>query len=262
MCKDCKYIIFSKSDFASEVALIPPDQRVYQNLKQFERGIRILLPRFQKLLSTLQDPDQPPTSTQVTEATKVRRRLTESFTQYDVAARRIRDMPTVFPTQAKLQKQVYVQASRFLHLHMLPLKSLPKLLKHASPDSTAGSLITLHGNGHLHHPTHNRSPLAAIKSHLSASVSQDTTTSSAISSLESEEKSLRERLIVLEEQKFLVGEMFAEAQRRRKFEEVESLARNLEDLGKEVDQVQGMLGGLDFESAYIGGGTGNAARGE
>ena len=59
-----------------------------------------------------------------------------------------------------------------------------------------------------------------------------------------------------------MGEMFADAQRRRKFEEVEGLGRNLEDLGKEVDQVQGMLGGLDFESAYIGAGISNAARGE
>jgi len=262
MCKDCKYTIFSKSDFASELAFIPPDQRAYQNLKQFERGIRVMLPRFQRLLSTLQDPDQPPTSAQVTEATKVRRRLTDSFTQYDVAARRIRDMPTISSTQIKLQKQVYVQASQFLHLHMLPLKSLPKLLKHAAPDNAAGSPSTLHPNGYLHHVTHNRSPLAAIKSSHSASVSQDTTTSTAISSLESEEKSLRERLIVLEEQKFLVGEMFADAQRRRKFEEVDSLGRNLEDLGKEVDQVQGMLGGLDFESAYIGAGISNAAIGE
>jgi len=54
MCKDCKHTVFSKSDFMRELAYEPSDQRAYQNLKQFERGIRIMLPRFQKLLQVLQ----------------------------------------------------------------------------------------------------------------------------------------------------------------------------------------------------------------
>lgn len=32
----------------------PPDVRAYNNLVQFERGIRLLLPKFQKLLAALQ----------------------------------------------------------------------------------------------------------------------------------------------------------------------------------------------------------------
>lgn len=75
-------------------------------------------------------------------------------------------------------------------------------------------------------------------------------TSSAISALEAEEKSLRERLIVLEEQKFFVSEMIADANRRRKFDEVSSLAMNVEDLSREIDRVNGMLERLDFESVY------------
>lgn len=71
-----------------------------------------------------------------------------------------------------------------------------------------------------------------------------------MSALEAEEKSLRERLIVLEEQKFFVSEMVADANKRRKFDEVSSLAQNIEDLGREIDQVNGMLGQLDFAGAY------------
>jgi hypothetical protein len=74
--------------------------------------------------------------------------------------------------------------------------------------------------------------------------------SSAVSALEAEEKSLRERLIVLEEQKFFVSEMIADANRRRKFDEVSSLAMNVEDLTREIDRVNGMLARLDFESVY------------
>jgi rabenosyn-5 len=212
-----------------------------------------MLPRFQKLLTALQDPIHPPSPAQLAEATKVRRRLTESFTQFDVAARRIRDMPTTSPTQLKLQKQVYQQAAAFVHLHMLPLKSLPKILKHASPHGAS----TL-SNGALSPDPHaQRGPLAAIRQSHSRGLSADDSTSqsSRISSLETEEKQLREQLIVLEEQRFLVGEMVTDAQRRRKVEEVESLGRNLDDLNREVDKVQGALQSVrsQFEGVYTGG---------
>lgn len=54
MCRECQHTVFSKSDFARELAYEPVDQRTYQNLKQFEKGIRNMLPRFQKLLQVLQ----------------------------------------------------------------------------------------------------------------------------------------------------------------------------------------------------------------
>ena len=54
MCKDCQYTIFSKADFVREISHKPPDVRAYENLIQFERGIRSLLPSFQRLLIVLQ----------------------------------------------------------------------------------------------------------------------------------------------------------------------------------------------------------------
>lgn len=54
MCQDCKRTVFSKSDFEAELARSPPDQRSFDNLKQFEHGIRTMMPRFQKLLAILQ----------------------------------------------------------------------------------------------------------------------------------------------------------------------------------------------------------------
>ncbi|KAI5296702.1 carboxypeptidase Y-deficient, partial [Ascosphaera atra] len=138
LCKDCRTTLFSRADFQAETTTEPPDLRAYRNLRQFETGIQALLPRFQTLLSALQDPDYPPTSEQLAEAAKVRKRLMDAFANYDVAARRIRDLPAASQTQAKLQKAVYLQATGFLHVHMLPLKSLPKILKHA-PGSGSGT---------------------------------------------------------------------------------------------------------------------------
>lgn len=259
MCKDCQHAIFSKSDFAQEIALRPPDQRAYENLIQFERGIRLLLPRFQRLLSALQDPDESPTPAQLTEATKVRKRMMDAFTQYDVAARRIRDLETDSPTQAKLQKAIYAQATSFLHLHMLPLKSLPKLMRHARP--ALGS-----SNGSSQRP---QSALAAIKYNESLGAppngglarpglpspapSTTSSQSTALNALESEEKELRERMIVLEEQKFFVQEMIADANKRRRFDEVAALAQNVDDLSKEIDGITGKLASLDFAGVYSAG---------
>ncbi|EUC40435.1 hypothetical protein COCMIDRAFT_9698 [Bipolaris oryzae ATCC 44560] len=235
MCKDCQHTLFARSDFERELANKPKDQRAYENLAQFERGIRLLLPRFHKLLQALQDPDKSPTPQQLTDATKVRKRLMDGFAQFDVAAKRIRDLPTDSPTQQKLQRAVYQQAYSFLSLHMLPLRSLPKILKHAAPQGRP--------NG--------GSALASIKYNDRSTGS--VVSSSEVSAMESEEKELRERLIVLEEQKFMVSEMVSDATKHRRFDEVSSLVQNLDDLNREIDQINGQLGQLDFAGAYQAG---------
>ena len=125
---------------------------------------------------------------------------------------------------------------------MLPLKSLPKILKHA----------TAHGFSSSERTAPNGKPpsaLASIKYNDVDNASQ-ISGSSAVSALEAEEKTLRETLMVLEEQLFLVKEQIADANKRRKFDEVSSLAQNIDDLSKEIDHVQGQLGQLDFAGAY------------
>ena len=162
-----------------------------------------------------------------------------------MAARRIRDLYTPFETQKRLQKAIYQKATSFLHLHMLPLKSLPKILKHASP------------HGQITRPLGTLSPqstngaLATIRRQADAdSSSQVSASSSAVSALEAKERTLRERLIVLEEQRFFVSEMVANANRRRKFDEVGALVQNQRDLTTEIDRVQGQIEQLDFAGAY------------
>lgn len=267
MCKDCQHTIFSKSDFARQSLVKPPDQRAYENLVQFERGIRLLMPKFQRLLIALQDPDKPPTPTQLSDATKVRRRLMDAFTQYDVAARRIRDLPTDNPTQERLQKAIYAQATTFLHLHMLPLKSLPKIMKHASPHGLPPPRASSTDRTASPSARPSGGPLAQIKAeertsnHLRPPSGVDGTShsrtsshsSAQITALEKEEKELQERLIVLEEQKFFVQEMIADANKRRKFDEVAALSGNVEDLDREIDLLQNQIAGMDFVGAYTGG---------
>lgn len=243
MCRDCKGTIFSHMDFEAEAASTPPVQRAYSNLLQFERGIRPLLASFQRTLPMLNDPDNLPTSQQLADAAKIRKRLVDSFGKYDLAAKRIRNLPTKNETEKKLQEAIFRQASNFLHLHMLPLKSLPKMLKHATP----------HGRALPRTASSSSSALARIGGERDADSNSQMSSTSSIQAMEKEEKELRERLIVLEEQRFLVQEMVADATKRRKWDEVGALSGNLEDLRQEIDGISGQLEGMDFQSAYEGG---------
>lgn len=54
LCKECKATLFDRRDFEADVARKPPEVRSYENLIQFERGIRLHMPKFQKLLTALQ----------------------------------------------------------------------------------------------------------------------------------------------------------------------------------------------------------------
>ena len=152
---------------------------------------------------------------------------------------------------------------------MLPLKTLPKILKHATPHGTGkgnGNSATQQPLGNTGSVGGGKAPgaLAAIQyshvRHDSSSNVSVSTTSSRISELEGEEKELRERLIVLEEQKFMVQEMIADANKRRKFDEVAALAGNVEDLSREIDEVgkmvEGVKGSVAEVYAELGGGGG------
>ncbi|KAK6537514.1 carboxypeptidase Y-deficient [Orbilia ellipsospora] len=228
ICRECSGILFNKRDFIAEVSRKPPDQKSYETMVQFEKGIVSMLPRFQKLLATLQDPNKPPTPQQRSEASKTRKRLLDTFTQYDIAAKRIVNMPTDSPTQKQLQTAIYMYSVEFLQTHMLPLKALPKILKQTKSGSK--------------HNGHHKS----LTSVSQASIMDDN--SSVVSSnpeADAEEKLLKEQLAVLQEQKFLVGEMIASAKTNRKFEEVGALAQSLTELDKEIEKVEGQI--KDFE---------------
>ncbi|EGR52367.1 uncharacterized protein TRIREDRAFT_21288 [Trichoderma reesei QM6a] len=261
MCKDCNDTIFSARDFAASLAYRPPDQRAYETLRQFERGIRQLLPSFHRALVALQPEVKengeidlnkpPPTHAQIQEASKIRKRLIDSFTKYGSAARRLRDLKADNPTQQRLQLAVYAYASSFLHTNMLPLKNIPQMLRHRSTPSSSSS--------HSHFlPSTNHSTSSLRHSELAESdiASQaPSEASTVVSLLETEEKELKERLIVLEEQKFLVEEMVKSATGARRFEEVSALSRNLDELNGEIQGLRKRIGDVErkWEVAYRNG---------
>ena len=80
--------------------------------------------------------------------------------------------------------------------------------------------------------------------------------------MESEEKELKERMIVLEEQRFMVRQMMEEARKKRRFDEVAALRGNLEEVEREISGVEGEIGGLDWGGGYRSGeGSGSGGGG-
>ncbi|EQK99726.1 zinc finger domain-containing protein [Ophiocordyceps sinensis CO18] len=265
MCRDCNHTIFSHRDFAASLQHRAPDQKAYETLCQFERGIRFLLPSFQRVLLAFQPeklsngevdlPKPAATHAQIQEASKIRKRLIDSFAKYGAAAKRMRSLKTDSPAQKRLQEAVYTYASGFLHTHMLPLKSLPQMLRAHS--TSARFLAT---------PTHSSSSLRHTElvggSDDTGAIPRDTDAlvapseaSTAVSQLESEEKELRERLAVLQEQKLMVQGMMRMAKGARRFEELGALARNVDELDGEIGQLSGRVGEVEqrWEGVYRNG---------
>lgn len=164
------------------------------------------------------------------EAGKVRKRLMEAFTRYEKTARgiaveEVKEGPVA---EVKVREAIGRRAAGFLGREMLTLKAVPKMMGRPTPKAekkTAGPTSLSSGS----------EPAVA---------------------LEAEEKRLRERLAVLEEQGFLVGEMVEEARRGRRLDEVVALMRNKEEVEHEAAAVRRELEGLDFEGVHIGGGVG------
>jgi rabenosyn-5 len=100
-------------------------------------------------------------------------------------------------------------ATQFLQTHMLPLQSLPKILK---------------GKG--------KSPL-----------SENTKNGISVA----KETELKEKMMVLEEQKYLVENMVARAKKGRRMEEVGALKESLDDLEGEIGKIKRELGDLFIE---------------
>ncbi|KAK4227576.1 hypothetical protein QBC38DRAFT_526429 [Podospora fimiseda] len=255
MCSDCKTTIFSHQDFIDSITHKPPDQVAYENLRQFERGIRSMMPEFHKSLLALQPPEEdsskpPPTHNDIQHAAKIRKRLTYSFRQYDSAAKRILNMPTESPTQKLLQKNIHTAASSFLHTNMLPLKSVPSLLK----SHTAGHRRLL-SNGPSHSPLRNGESVAFDPETSSLGAASEVST--AVSALETEEKEAKEKLIVLEEQRFMVQEMLGHARSARRFEEVTALTRNIEELDREIEASKKVVNDISerWEGVFAGAAT-------
>ena len=85
-----------------------------------EKEIEDALPQFQELLLNLSNEERP-----APEASAARKRLLEAFSQYDVLAKRIHQLPCPGgsgSSQDRVQMAILTRANLFLQKNMFPLQ--------------------------------------------------------------------------------------------------------------------------------------------
>jgi rabenosyn-5 len=221
MCLDCKQKIFMKRNFERDLNQ-PPSQllRLFDTFSRVKNSIELNLPKFQVLLSTLNDPEFPPPHTTIEEASAVRKKLLDSFVQCDTLSRKILSYSVSSETEKRLQKQIYGVATQYLQERMLPLRTLPRALKHAKNPQQ------------VHH--HTSSSLSEV-----SSVSDPTPTAKLSNTSSPSSAVPTEQIIVLEEQKFLLSRMIQEAKAKRRFDELGPLEASWNDLDQEIQRLSG-----------------------
>ncbi|ODQ64411.1 hypothetical protein NADFUDRAFT_61239 [Nadsonia fulvescens var. elongata DSM 6958] len=227
ICKSCKNTVLSRRNFLHDkTAPLPPLLKKYEQLCHLRMVIESTMPKFQETLEILQDAQGQHTDQQATaDATKIRKKLLNTCAQFDSISRSLSNLTLNIENERRLQQNIFLAAVHFLQINMLPLRALPKLLKSAKKLKTG--------------PNKSSQQEAVEFKNFVLPTSRLTDTEIA---------DLRQQLIVMEEQKFLVSGMVEGATQRRKYNEIPPLESSLRELDKEIDRIRCDLGTDAFEN--------------
>lgn len=210
LCRNCKNVLFLKRNFQKDLrkpfSKLLAKFEIQQNVK---KSITTLMPRFQDMLIKLQDDKAVRSKPIIADASKLRKRLMDTFAMFDKLTKEIVTLECSTESESRIQLAIQTESASFIQKNMLPLKSLPKILKQQELKQKE------------QHKVLNREEVQGIKQN-------------------------REELMVLNEQKFLVEDMIANCKAQRKFDELPPLNENLEELNKNIDRLQAALGNEGF----------------
>lgn len=131
VCLTCKDTVFGKRNFQRDLNAEPSELlKTYRTMAHLANSIENMMPRFQKELEeTIASKKMAGMHPKdILAASKLRRRLLDTFSQLDSAARKVGNLKDLSPTEERIQQQMYTAAVSFLQEKMLPLKTLPKIL--------------------------------------------------------------------------------------------------------------------------------------
>lgn len=207
ICRTCRPVL-ARQQYTLQSEETPTFVKLYNILVALEQEIEVSLPQFQELLVTLNHHGQPSK-----EALNARRRLLDSFAQYDKLSKQIRALQTQGgpgSSQDRVQAAVLARASNFLQKNMFPLQFLPK-------PSSNGNKET-NGTGHSPRANDDFDP----------------------------DSELAKTLQPLLEQETLLENFIEEAKAQRKFEDVRTLKSNHAEIRREIERV---LNGAGLQSS-------------
>ncbi|KAH9484129.1 Rabenosyn-5 [Psilocybe cubensis] len=202
ICRECRPVLL-KQQYYQQTRITPPFALLYTDFIRLESAIEESLPKFQELIMSLNHHDQP-----TKEASAARKRLLDSFAQYDKLSKKIRGLPCPNgpgSSQDRVQAAILTRANLFLQKNMFPLQSLP------TPHSGKGAGT----------PNSQNDGVMNTPSTMSADV----------------DAALAQKLQPLLEQEALLESFVEEAQTQRKFEDVKTLKVNLLEIRQEIERL-------------------------
>ncbi|ORY97787.1 hypothetical protein BCR43DRAFT_251971 [Syncephalastrum racemosum] len=205
-CNDCQRAVFRRKIRAEESMRPLPIMQLYHQLSLARQNIEKQLPRFHDMILMLERTkitNQTQESYQM--AAQVRKSLLDNFALYDTLAKSIKTLPVRSASMRRLQSNICMAANLYLQQNMMPLQMLPRILKPAEA-STNGSKKA---NG--------RSPQGK------------------------RQIELVQQLEAFEEQQALLEQYIQGAQRDRKFDDVKTLTRSLDELRGEIARIRAEL---------------------
>nr|CAG8564977.1 8238_t:CDS:10 [Entrophospora candida] len=215
VCKKCRSAVFRRKEYNEEISKTPPVIMLYQDM--------IVMLKSQEIVN------QTHADYQV--AAKTRKELLDNFAQFDAISKEIKTLTPKSESVKRLQLNIHLAASQYLHQNMLTLSVLPQMFKRKSNNSK--------GNGNSEDDES-----SSVFSVFSANNGVDGRTRSfSNSSVKKVGEKLDEQLEVLQQQEKLVLGYIQDATRRRKIDDVKTLKASLDELKAEINRKKAELSG-------------------
>ncbi|CCG81977.1 putative Vacuolar segregation protein [Taphrina deformans PYCC 5710] len=180
---------------------LPAYEIQYDLLQQYRKAIDSLLPRYQGLLTSLVSDSVAQYGVKLEEARRLRKRIVDAFALFEALSRKIANLPAETDTQGRLLHVISREAITYLQSRVLSLQTTSQFRKNQSQGDAA-----------------------------------ETNVQNQV-----EQAALRDELTMFTEQQFLLQQQADDARRRRKFDDLASLMRSLDEIDVEVKARQNRL---------------------
>lgn len=241
LCKGCSGILVSakrsrNGEILRDLGIFSSIFANLEILLNHKKATEVHSARLSQLITNLRSTDSA-TPTELLQVEKLRTCVTSSLKQYCVKTKEILTIRPKTADQQSLLFSIRQTSTEFIHETTTLIKSLQKLLKEL-PTTTDQSL-------QLSSESSSSSPIPPL---LGASPESLVLPARQISIEQAHHiKSLRESLLVLHEQTYLIQGQIEQSTNQRKFDEVTVLKGNIEELEREVDGIRTELKELGDE---------------
>lgn len=223
LCSHCISMLFVGRKFSKDVEMpLSGIFAKYESMQNISKVIDSLLPIFEDSLNnlkleTVKDSKRVSDPKNLNELARLRHKLLGSFNLYNTLTRQLVCIEPRNHVERQLQNSIKTASASYINEKILPLKSLPAILNPEGPK------------------TQKDEPEVKKLSQL------------MIENLTIKEvKELRQELMVLKEQSYLIESTIQDYKKQRRLEEIVTLNKNLEELHSRIHTVQSKLGDNGF----------------